>query len=353
MQSAMEQQDLAHQLNRIMVDLLLQADHILTSAVESAFRNTLRHTLLPPDVSLGEIYQDKTIILKQAVADGPLPSGRTLSSSTMPSLLARILEASELKPGMRVLQIGTGPGYLVALISHIVAETGTVVTVEIDSQIATVARENLSRLPCRNIYTVCADGYLGYPAMEPYDRIVATASCADMPLPWIGQLNETGLIVLPFSFSQRASLYPMLVFRKAADGLIGKVASSLMAVGFIPLYGDNAEYPVLYQQTISRIESAVALEIQQLHIQKADYKAISLTGMLEIATVIASSSDPIEAIDAKLMFARSLDKWNLLGKPTIEDFVFHLVPRGQSVKDYTWRFPKKHHDLYVTAHLSG
>ncbi len=349
----MDQKELARQLNHNMVDLLLQGGQISSSAVEKAFRSVFRHTLLRSDLNIAEIYQDKTIILKEATAEDVLPSGTPLSSSTMPGLLAAILEASELQPGMRALQIGTGPGYLAALIAHLVTDYGMVVTIEIDTDIAEKTRERLSALGYRNIHCVSADGYFGHKPLAPYNRIVVTASCADVPQRWIDQLHEKGLLILPFSLSQRASLYPMVAFEKAGERLIGKVASSLVGVGFIPLYGQHVTYSVLYEKSISKLETTIYLHLQQSTYRGAEYKAIAFVALLEIAEAVEANPGSIECIDAKSLCAKSIDLWKLFGKPKLEEFSFHLLPKGQETENYRWRFCKDQHDMLVSIRSSA
>lgn len=343
----MNQEELARQFNHNMVDLLLQGGQIRSPTIEKAFRVVLRHELLPPDVNVAEIYQDKTIVLKEATADAALPPGTPLSSSTMPGLLASILEASEIQPGMRVLQIGTGPGYLAALIGHLVTDSGTVTTIEIDNDIAEKARVRLSALGYRNIHCVVADGYLGYPPMAPYHRIIVTASCADVPQLWIGQLEQTGLLILPFSLSQRASLYPMIAFEREEERLIGRVASSLIGVGFIPLYGQQVTYRVLYEKSISKLETATCLHLQKGTHRGVEYKGIAMLVLLEIAKVVEHNPRVIESIDPMKLCEESTDLWKLLGRPKVADFAFYLLPKEQSVDNCRWRFNKDQHDMFV------
>lgn len=343
----MNQEELARQLNYNMVDLLLQRGQIRSPAIEKAFRAVLRHALLPPDVNVAEIYQDKTIILKEATADAALPVGTPLSSSTMPGLLAAILEASEIQPGMRVLQIGTGPGYLAALIGHLVTDSGTLTTIEIDNDIAEKARVRLSTSGYRNIHCVVADGYLGYPHMAPYNRIIVTASCADVPQTWIDQLDQKGLLILPFSLSQRASLYPMIAFEKDGERLIGKVASSLIGVGFIPLYGQHVTYWVLYEKAISKLETATYLHLQKSTHRGGEYKGIAMVALLEIAKVVEDNPHGFESIDPMRLSEKSTDLWKLLGRPKVGDFAFHLLPKEQTIENYRWRFNKDEHNMFV------
>lgn len=330
-----------------MVNLLLQGGDIRSPTIENAFREVLRHTLLPEDINIAEVYQNKTIILKKATTGTTLPPGRTLSSSTMPGLVAVILEASRIGPGMRVLQIGTGPGYLAALIGQLVTSSGMVATMEIDKEIGKQAKQRLSALGYHNIRCVVADGCLGYQHVAPYDRIIVTASCADVPQAWITQLESEGLLILPFSLSQRASLYPMIAFEKNGDQLIGKVACSLVGVGFIPLYGSHVPFPVIYDKSISNLETATQCHLRQINYSEAEYRGISIITQLEIATIVQQNSRPIQSVDPVRIAEKAVDRWNSLGKPKVEEFVFYLFPKGRTKENCVWRFYKYDHDMFV------
>jgi len=339
----MNPEEFARQLNHVMVDLLLQGGQIKTLDVEKAFRKVLRHKFLPKGMNIAEVYQDKTIILKQSATDG-LP----LSSSTMPGLLASILEAANLKPGMRVMQIGTGPGYLAALIGHLVTASGAVVTIEVDADIAKTAREQLDYMSYGNIQCVVTDGSLGYTQQAPYQRIIVSASCANVPEAWMDQLEENGLLILPFSLSQRASLYPMLSFKKTGNHFIGKVASSLVTVGFIPLCGKHVTYQVLYEKSITKVETSVFRNLRD-HYKGTDYKAIALIVLLEIAKATELMPEGIDTLEPMELTARSINLWKQLKNPRIEDFRFYLLPRTQTIGSYIWHFSKEHNQLFVTV----
>jgi len=342
----MNQEEIARQLNQVMVDLLVQDGHIKTPSLERAFREVFRHRFLPNEISAADIYQDKTIILKKSSSDGPLESGMPVSSSTMPGLLASILEAADIRPGWHVMHVGTGPGYLAALIGNLVTASGEVITIEIDAEIARQAQEKYSALGYQNIGCIASDGSIGYPAKAPYQRIIITASCADVPEAWKQQIDRNGFLVLPLSLSQRASLYPMIVLEKVGDQLIGKVASNLVMVGFIPMYGDHVSYRVQYDKRITKLESAIFRNIRSQQ-AFADNKSIILIALLEIASAIESSPDSIESIEAKGIYDQSINKWLQLNKPNVEDFKFHLLAKNQSLRDYNWHFSKENHTLFV------
>lgn len=345
----MDPEELARQFNHNMVDLLIQGGQIRTPAIERAFREVLRHQFLPPDINVAEVYQDRTIVLKEAAAGGPLPPGMPLSSSTMPGLLASILEAAELRPGMHAMQIGTGPGYLAALMANLVTDSGRLVTVEVDVDMAERAGRKLHSLGHLNVRCVCADGSLGYPPAAPYQRIIVTASCAEVPQAWMDQLDRDGLLILPFSPSQRAGLYPVIAFQKQGERLLGTVASSLVTVGFIPLYGQGVACRVLYEQSIADLESAAFRQLRQSGYQGEAYRAILLVVLLEIARAVQSGAGAIGSMDPGALGEKSIELWKHLHRPKVRDFHFHLLPAGRSKEDNRWHFRKDLHELFVTV----
>lgn len=119
------------------------------------------------------------------------------SSSTAPGGMIAMIDALELEPGMRVLEIGTGSGYNAAVLAHLLG-AGNVITVEIDPALADHARQALDRAgyPVR---VVTGDGAEGYAPGAPYDRVVVTASVHTLPYAWVEQTRPGGLIVVPWA----------------------------------------------------------------------------------------------------------------------------------------------------------
>jgi len=118
--------------------------------------------------------------LRGAYADVPLASrlrdGELVSSSSQPSLMARMLAALRIEDGNRVLEIGAGTGYNAALIAHRLGDDGLVTTVDLDPEITESARRHLAAAG-HHPAVVTGDGARGVPERAPYDRIIAT--CAD------------------------------------------------------------------------------------------------------------------------------------------------------------------------------
>jgi protein-L-isoaspartate(D-aspartate) O-methyltransferase len=214
-------------LNQALIDDLKKRELIKTPRVEAAFRSVLRHLFLP-GVPLEEVYSDRAISTKQD------PEGKWISSSSQPAIMAIMLEQLGLEPGHKVLEIGTGPGYNAALMAQIVGETGQVITVEIDEDLAQAARQHLAAAGFAQVLVLCADGGYGAPDAAPFDRIILTVGAPDITPSWWNQLKPEGRLVLPLLL--RGSM-KSIAFEQAVDHL---ASLSVIDCGFIPLRGDFA-----------------------------------------------------------------------------------------------------------------
>ncbi|GAA0464136.1 methyltransferase domain-containing protein [Streptomyces olivaceiscleroticus] len=141
------------------------------------------------------IYSDEPVVTQLDNGDngdngeggGP---GIATSSNSMPSMVARQLRALDVRPGHRVLEIGTATGYVSALLCRRVGEEN-VFSVEIDGVLAAQARANLAAEGLHPT-TAVADGELGLPAHAPYDRILSTCALRRVPPSLAGQLAPGG-----------------------------------------------------------------------------------------------------------------------------------------------------------------
>ena len=154
-----------------------------------AFSKIDRSFFVPDEYK--EIAYEDTVI--------PIKDGVTISQ---PTVLASMIELLELKPGLNVLEIGTGSGYSTAIISYLLGESGKIISIEIDEYAYRHAKERLKKLVNENIIPdnitlILGDGSLGYPEEAPFDRIISHAASHEIPKPWIWQLKENGIIVAP------------------------------------------------------------------------------------------------------------------------------------------------------------
>jgi protein-L-isoaspartate(D-aspartate) O-methyltransferase len=142
-----------------------------------------------PQSWLDAAYSEDIIITRQDAR------GRPISSCSMPEMVFAMLHLLDVRPGNLVLEIGTGTGWNAGLLAAKVGDS-TVYTVEIDPELAAVARNNLAAAGLHPA-VVAADGALGHPPAAPYDRIIATCTVHQLPYPWVEQTRPGGLIVTP------------------------------------------------------------------------------------------------------------------------------------------------------------
>lgn len=148
---------------------------------------------------LPQVYRDITLVtaLDPSTAekvDTDAWTGVPTSSSTLPSLMAGMLEDLHIQDGHRVLEVGTGTGYNTALLCARLGEH-LVHTIDIDPELVSAAQSRLAKIGYEP-QLVPGDGQTGYPTGERFDRIIATCSVhRHLPAAWIEQTSSDGIIV--------------------------------------------------------------------------------------------------------------------------------------------------------------
>ncbi|OGT65933.1 MAG: protein-L-isoaspartate O-methyltransferase [Gammaproteobacteria bacterium RIFCSPLOWO2_02_FULL_47_50] len=170
-------------------------------------------------------------LLEFAYDDSPLPieEGQTISQ---PYIVALMTGALMLKPGDRVLEVGTGSGYAAAVLAEIAAE---VYTIERHQSLAHQASVRLKELKYNNVHVLCGDGTLGWPENAPYDGIVVAAGGPEAPRSLIEQLTVGGRLVIPIGPSTREQT--LLRITRINNNEVE--FEELGAVRFVPLIGEE------------------------------------------------------------------------------------------------------------------
>ncbi|MFF9887670.1 MULTISPECIES: methyltransferase domain-containing protein [Streptomyces] len=127
------------------------------------------------------------------------PGRLSTSSSSMPSTVFSLLRDLDVEAGMRVLDVGTGTGETAALLSHRLGQHN-VTSIEVDATVAATARDRLFKLGFRP-EVVVGDGFHGYAAAAPFDRILATVGLRQLPMEWVAQTRRGGVILAPWGTS--------------------------------------------------------------------------------------------------------------------------------------------------------
>ncbi len=200
---------------------IIEAQGVKDPQVLEVMRRVPRHEFVLPE------------FLSQAYNNHPLPIGygQTISQ---PFIVAWMTELLELKPGEKVLEIGTGSGYQAAVL----AELGfvEVYSIEILPELAERAAQTLQRLGYEAMHLKQGDGYYGWPEHAPFDAIIVTAAPDHLPAPLVAQLAEGGRLVIPIG---PPGAYQMLWKFVVRQGELA--AFNLGGVRFVPLTGKGVE----------------------------------------------------------------------------------------------------------------
>jgi protein-L-isoaspartate(D-aspartate) O-methyltransferase len=168
-------------LRQRMVESQLRGRGVTDERVLDVMGRVPRHEFAPVP------YRD------QAYADRPLPIGERQTIS-QPYIVALMLEALALLPSDRVLEVGTGSGYVTALLAELAAQ---VFSVERHATLANGARELLADMGYSNLRVMVGDGRQGFPGGAPYDAIIVSAAAANVPAALLAQLAEGGRLIIP------------------------------------------------------------------------------------------------------------------------------------------------------------
>ena len=173
-----------------MVDYQLRARGIADQRVLDAMSRVPRH-----EFTAGR-FRD------QAYEDYPLPigEGQTISQ---PYIVALMLEALALTPTDRVLEVGTGSGYVTALLAEMTAQ---VISLERHAVLADEARELLAGMGYTNVKVMAGDGSQGFPACAPYNAIIVSAAAPEPPPALLTQLAEGGRMIIPIGGEESQQL---------------------------------------------------------------------------------------------------------------------------------------------------
>jgi protein-L-isoaspartate(D-aspartate) O-methyltransferase len=203
-----------------MVEIQIASRGVKDERVLSVMRSIPRH-LFVPAAYRGVAY-----------SDCPLPIGRGQTIS-QPYIVAVMTELLALKPEDRVLEIGAGSGYQAAILANLAK---SVISIERISEVAEIARENLSRIGISNVKIITGDGTLGYPEQAPYDAVLITAATPEVPAPLIEQLADGGRLIAPVG---SRDLQELVRITKRKDQVIREFFGGVVFVPLLGRYGWN------------------------------------------------------------------------------------------------------------------
>jgi protein-L-isoaspartate(D-aspartate) O-methyltransferase len=203
-----------------MVQTQLAGRDITDAKVLEVMGNVPRHLFVSPR------YRS------QAYADHPLPidEGQTISQ---PYIVALMTQHLKLKPGDKVLEVGTGSGYQAAVLAHL---TDEVYSIEIRENLADKAAQTLKSLHYEEVNVKWADGYFGWKEHAPFDAIMVTCAANHVPPPLLEQLKEGGRLIIPLGSTLYFQTLTLITKTKKKPEV-----RHILGVRFVPMIGEAQE----------------------------------------------------------------------------------------------------------------
>ena len=199
-----------------MVDRLASAGRIERESTERALRAVPRHEFVPGH-RRDAAYTDRPL---------PIGGGQTISA---PHMVAAMCDRLDLRPGERVLEIGTGCGYHAAVTAELVGDEH-VYSVEYDPDLAEATRERLARLGY-DVHLRVGDGHAGWAEHAPYDAAYLTCAASDFPEAVVEQVRPGGRLLGPLG----GQVQTLVLARRREDGTLDETEHG--GVRFVPMRG--------------------------------------------------------------------------------------------------------------------
>ncbi|TDD79660.1 methyltransferase, FxLD system [Actinomadura rubrisoli] len=212
-----------------MVDQIVKA-RPRSARVEKVMHTVPRHRFLPETLLKDAYAPNKAVITKRAA------DGTALSCSSVPTLVATMLDQLNVEPGDRILEIGAGTGINAAYLAELTGRSGHVTTVDIDPQVTAQARQALDANGYGHIQVITRDGALGAAEHAPFDRIIVTVGAWDIPPAWWDQLRPGGRLVVPLRWRGQTRSIAL------THGDQQLRSDSVELCGFVPMIGQPGEH---------------------------------------------------------------------------------------------------------------
>jgi len=179
----LKESDFAEQRKRLVREIVAGGS-LKSENVKRAFLSVPREKFFPKEIA-AHAYSDDAF---------PIGLRQTISQ---PSTIAVMLEMLQAREGQKVLEVGSGSGYVAALLSEIAGKNGAVFGIELLHELHERAAGTIAELGYENVFLRCGDGRTGWKEEAPFDRILVSAATGEAPKQLAKQLAEGGRLVVP------------------------------------------------------------------------------------------------------------------------------------------------------------
>lgn len=184
-----------------------------------------------PEGCLDLIYSDRVLAHVDA-------SGASLpSTNSQPSFVLWLVHLLDVRPGQKILEIGSGSGWLAGIMAYLAGPAGHVTGMEIIAELAAQSRIDLAASGLGNVTILAQDGALGCPAAAPFDRAIITAGVWDLPAALFEQMAPEGRLIVPIELSGSSACRVVLL--RHVGGHF--VETQAMRGWFVPLTGPSQQ----------------------------------------------------------------------------------------------------------------
>lgn len=263
----------ADQLRDEMVATLVEKGVARSPEIVRALRTVPRH--LVDGVEAERVYDPFRAAVTKRGADGV-----SLSSVSAAHVQVMQLEQADVRPGQRVLEIGSG-GVNAGYLAELIGESGLVVTIDIDPDVTARAERFLAKIGYPQVVVVTGDAAFGAPQAARFDLILVTVETTDVPDAWWDQLADDGKIVACLRW--RGQSRTVTLMRQQKDLL---VADDLAQCGFVPIQGigeDRQRLVVLHdvpdQRVALRLDEDAPVDADGLSRALVAEKTVRWTGV--------------------------------------------------------------------------
>ncbi|MEW6753032.1 MAG: methyltransferase domain-containing protein [Candidatus Latescibacterota bacterium] len=277
--------------------------------------------------------------------------------------------------GHKVLEVGTGSGWSTALLAVGCGEDALVHSLDLQADLVARAQEHLSAAGLAGVHLKAGDGGLGWPEAAPFDRVIVTVGCPDVPPAWVGQLGEGGVLLVPLQTGGLGN--PLLRLRRSGGAASGRLTGWSGFRSLEGVYRDASQDPqeMAGDPQAERLPMQAPVEVRLPHpldvhltfflrLRRPSVRGLmqagGALGFLPIlvdrerdALFVPDPERPAVQVHGSTAAADWLVEccagWDAAGRPKLTNYQVELVDPSASAVEGTWLDRRPHATLRLSV----